>query len=186
MADEETDTAAPASSTGGGAKPKKQMIVVALVVANFAATSVVAVVALGLKSEIKGVAAKAEAAAKAQAKKGDEEASEEETPEEELPPGPVVKFDPVVVNLVEPGKPRYLKAIFELELEDAEAVKLLEEKKRLVRDEMFRYLSGLTIAQTAGEENKTKLQAEMKTRVGTILGGEERVRKVHFAEFVVQ
>lgn len=114
-----------------------------------------------------------------------EEGSETEEEGEVLPPGPVVAFEPIVVNLNEPGKPRYLKAVFEIEVENPETAKVLEERKRIVRDELFRYLSSLTASDTAGEENKTKIQTEVKTRVATVLGEDYPVRRAYFLEFIV-
>ncbi|MBI4510281.1 MAG: flagellar basal body-associated FliL family protein [Deltaproteobacteria bacterium] len=100
-------------------------------------------------------------------------------------PGPIVATDPMVVNLNEPGKPRYLKASFELEMENEGSLKLFEEQKRHVRDEMLRYLSSLSVADTAGELAKAKLQEELKKRLDKLLGG-EKVRRVYFLEFVIQ
>ena len=36
-----------------------------------------------------------------------------------------------------------------------------------------------------GDENKTRIRTELSTRVGAVIG-EERIRRVVFAEFVVQ
>ncbi len=101
-------------------------------------------------------------------------------------PGPMVTMDPFVVNLNEPTSSRFLKAAFELEVADAATVKALEDEKRAVRDEVLRYLSGLTVEQTLGEENKTKIQESLIARIDKRLGGGGKVRRMYFSEFMVQ
>ena len=90
-----------------------------------------------------------------------------------------------MVNLNEAGSSRYLKAQFELEMTGGTAVDELGESKREVRDEVLRYLSGLAVADTLGEEGKAKIQAEIVARVDKLLGG-GRVRRLFFIDFVVQ
>jgi flagellar FliL protein len=99
--------------------------------------------------------------------------------------GPVAPLDAYVVNLNEPGPSRYLKATFEAELASPKAVEELEKNKRIVRDEVLRYLSGLSVADTLGTENKEKIQHEIVTRADKALGG-GRVKRVFFIDFVVQ
>jgi flagellar protein FliL len=101
-------------------------------------------------------------------------------------PGPVVSMDPFVVNLNEEGSSRFLKAAFELEVADTDAAKALDTQKRAVRDEVLRYLSGLTVAETLGESNKSKIQATLVARIDKTLGGSGKVRKMYFSEFMVQ
>jgi flagellar FliL protein len=101
-------------------------------------------------------------------------------------PGPIAPLDPFVVNLNEPGgASRYLKATFELELSSAKVVEDLDKAKRGVRDEILRYLSGLSVADTLGTQNKEKIQADIVARADKQLGG-GKVRRVYFIDFVVQ
>jgi flagellar basal body-associated protein FliL len=101
-------------------------------------------------------------------------------------PGPVVSLDPFVVNLNEEGSSRFLKASFELEVADGAAAKTMEQQKRAIRDEVLRYLSGLTVAETLGESNKAKIQEGLIARIDKQLGGGGRVRHMYFSEFMVQ
>ncbi len=101
-------------------------------------------------------------------------------------PGPVVAMDPFVVNLNEEGSSRFLKAAFELEVADSETVKAIDTQKRAIRDEVLRYLSGLTVAETLGESNKSKIQETLVARIDKQLGGAGKVRKMYFSEFMVQ
>ena len=99
--------------------------------------------------------------------------------------GVVVPLDAFVVNLNEPGSSRYLKATFELELPGKAAVDELEHQKRAVRDEILRYLSGLSVEDTQGEAGKAKIQENVTSRVDKVLG-KAKVKRVFFTEFVVQ
>jgi len=100
-------------------------------------------------------------------------------------PGPTAPLDSFVVNLNEPGQSRYLKATFELELSDSRAADALERDKKSIRDEVLRYLSNLTVADTLGAENKDKIRAEIVARIDKELG-QGKVKKVFFNDFVVQ
>jgi len=111
--------------------------------------------------------------------------AEKEQKPEEKKPGPVVALDPFIVNLNEEGSSRYLKATFEVEVLDEAAKKALEMNKRVVRDDVLRYLSGLGVVDTQGEAGKSKIQAEVQARVDEALGG-DKVVHVFFTDFVVQ
>jgi flagellar basal body-associated protein FliL len=100
-------------------------------------------------------------------------------------PGPVVALDPFVLNLSDEPQSRYLKATFEIELDNEKAKADFEKGKRAVRDELLRYLSGLSAAQTLGEANKEKIQEQILARVEKQLGP-GRARRVFISDFVVQ
>jgi flagellar protein FliL len=104
---------------------------------------------------------------------------------ERAKPGPVVALDPFVVNLNEAATSRYLKATFEIEVTGEKAAEELAADKRGVRDEVLRYLSSLSVAETLGEANKDKIQTEIVSRVDRQLGG-GKVRRLYFSDFVVQ
>ena len=102
---------------------------------------------------------------------------------------PSVAFDPFVVNLNEPGSNRYLKASLEVEVADLAAAEDLKRCKRAVRDDLLRYLSSLAVADTQGEDAKTKMETAMMARIDKQLGGKEGEKKVHrlfFNDFMVQ
>ncbi|MCA9674401.1 MAG: flagellar basal body-associated FliL family protein [Kofleriaceae bacterium] len=99
--------------------------------------------------------------------------------------GPVVALDPFVINLRDEGVSRYLKVSFELELSNHDAVVELDRAKRVVRDDLLRYLSGLAVADTLGEDAKQHIQDAVVARLDHALG-EGRVRRLFFTEFVVQ
>jgi flagellar protein FliL len=99
--------------------------------------------------------------------------------------GPLVSLDPFVVNLDEPGSPRYLKVQLQMEMVNGGAVKVFEKNKTLIRDELLGYLSGLKVASTLGAENKNQIRSQLETKVSELIGT-ERVRRIIFNEFVVQ
>jgi len=100
--------------------------------------------------------------------------------------GPVVPLDPFVVNLDEPGNPRYLKLTLQLEMSNEDAAKSLEEgAKQPIRDQVLGYLSGLKVADTLGEANKQKIRDGVLGRVGAAIG-KDNVRRLFITDFVVQ
>ena len=99
--------------------------------------------------------------------------------------GPVATLEPFVVNLNEEGSTRFLKATFEVELTSNHAVDEIANNKRVVRDEVLRYLSGLAVGDTLGEAGKNKIRDEVTFRIDKALGG-GRVRRTFFTDFVVQ
>ena len=99
--------------------------------------------------------------------------------------GPVTPLDPFIVNLNEPEATRYLKATFELEVSGPEVVGELERLKRPIRDEVLRYLSSLSVADTQGETGKAKIQQEVVARIDKQLGG-DKVRRLFIVDFMVQ
>ena len=111
-------------------------------------------------------------------------AAEPAPPKKEVT-GPLVSLDPFVVNLDEPGSPRYLKVQLQVEMANGGAVKVFEKNKTLIRDELLGYLSGLKVASTLGAENKNQIRTALEGKVAELIG-EERVRRIVFGEFVVQ
>jgi flagellar basal body-associated protein FliL len=99
--------------------------------------------------------------------------------------GPVTPLDPFIVNLNEPEATRYLKATFELEVTGPEVVGELEKLKRPIRDDLMRYLSSLSVADTQGEVGKAKIQQEVVARIDRQLGG-NKVKRMFIVDFMVQ
>ncbi len=99
--------------------------------------------------------------------------------------GPLVEMEAFVVNLNEPGTNRYLKSKVQVEVRDQDTVKEMETIKAKVRDDLLRYMSGLTIADTMGENGKTEIRKQMLSKLQERLGN-EKVRDIYFSEFVVQ
>jgi flagellar FliL protein len=167
MSDEPEDTPKPPAA----ARAKGSKLVPLLLLVNLGGTGYV--VFQGMQQ-----AQAAHAAGEAKAEEGHSKDKKDEV-------GPVTPLDPFVINLNEPEATRYLKASFELEVTDAAVVAELERLKRPVRDEVLRYLSSLSVADTQGEDGKAKIQKEVVARIDLLLGG-GKVRRLYFVDFVVQ
>ena len=112
------------------------------------------------------------------------QAPEKEVIDPSIPPTPV-PLAPFVVNLNEPKSSRYLKATIEVEVHGEERVALVEQKKRAIRADLLRYLSGLTVEDTTGEEKKLKIRDELIARVEKQTGA-DTLAGLYLTEFVVQ
>lgn len=98
---------------------------------------------------------------------------------------PTVQFEAFVVNLNEPGANRYLKASFDCEVENDKVVEELNFKKKVIRDDVLRFLSSLPVSATQGEAGKTKIGEEILARVNRVIGA-DKARHVYFNDFVIQ
>ena len=113
-------------------------------------------------------------------------------PAEEPPPpapkvamGPVYPMDPFLVNLADPGRPRFLKVVIQLEL-DADPVSAeLDALKPKVRDALLTLLSSKGSADLVTVADKERLRNEILHRLNAFLSA-GRVAEVYFTEFVVQ
>jgi flagellar FliL protein len=101
--------------------------------------------------------------------------------------GPVIALDPFVVNLDEPGTPRYLKITLEMELagEGGHGEQTMAKSKQLIRDAILSYLSGLHVKDTLGADAKDKIRSDLLARLTKLLGP-DKVRRMFFQDFVVQ
>lgn len=162
MSDEAAPPTKPAAQGGGTSKP-----VLGLLVVNLVGTLLVAFKAL--------------TAPAAQAAPSHEPVTTELTSEVT---GPVVALDPFVVNLDEPGTPRYLKLTLELELIGATEAALTK-SKQLIRDAILSYLSGLQVKDTLGADAKEQIRNDLLAKLTKLLGP-DKVRRLFFQDFVVQ
>jgi flagellar FliL protein len=122
----------------------------------------------------------------------------EEAAKEFTPPPPAAKPEeesrgqvfevpePFIVNLNEPEGSRFLKMVLAVELQDKATIADFTVDERRIRDDILRYLSGLTVAQTLGETGKEAIALELVTRIDKRLGDKQRVKRVFFTQFVVQ
>ena len=110
---------------------------------------------------------------------------EEPDPIDKSVPPVAVPLDPFVVNLNEPKSSRYLKATIEVEVHGEERVALIEQKKRAIRADLLRYLSGLKVEDTTGEEKKLKIRDELIDRVEKQTGA-DTLAGLYLTEFVIQ
>ena len=138
----------------------------------------------------------AEKAEEAPAKEGHKTAKEGEGAEKggghggehgsPAPQGPtVLAMDPFVVNLADPGRPRYLKLVVQVELNSGQASGELEALKPKSRDALLMLLSSKTSEEMVTVGGKETLRNEIMRRLNSLLT-QGKVTEVYFTEFVVQ
>lgn len=99
--------------------------------------------------------------------------------------GPMIELEPFLVNLDEPGSNRYLKAVIQLEVDNAETLKDLQQRSVQVKDLVITYLSSLTYAQTQGVGNKDIIRITLIRQINKVLP-KGKVNRLYFTEFVIQ
>ena len=99
--------------------------------------------------------------------------------------GPVYAMEPFVVNLADPGRPRYLKLVLQMELDTPQAAAELDVLKPKARDALLMLLSSKTAEEMVTVGGKETLRNEVIRRVNAFLA-QGKVTEVYFTEFVVQ
>lgn len=101
-------------------------------------------------------------------------------------------IDPVIANLNEPGVSRYVRAAFTLEI-SAEADRkkctaFLEEKKPILTDMLFVYLSSLSLKDIQGDKNLKSIQSRIREMFNEKLfpDAKPQIKRVLIKEFPVQ
>jgi len=101
-------------------------------------------------------------------------------------------MDPVIANLDEPGVTRYVRASFTLEIsaeaKQKEVTSLLDEKKPILTDMLFVYLSGLSLKEIQGDKNLKTIQSRIRTMFNEKLfpDSKPQIKRVLIKEFPVQ
>lgn len=99
--------------------------------------------------------------------------------------GPLIEFNPIVVNLNEPEGARYLKIQLHVQLASKKLEDDVNESKPIVRDAFIRELSDLNFRQTMGNKAKLAIKRRLLKRFNQSLGTDAGVN-VHITQFVVQ
>ncbi len=99
--------------------------------------------------------------------------------------GPIVVFEPLVVNLNEPEGARYLKIAVAVQLANDKLVDSVEKARPVVRDHFIRELSDLNFRQTMGKKNKLSIKRRLIKRFNEALGTDAAV-DIHITQFIVQ
>lgn len=109
----------------------------------------------------------------------------QEGPAKKIDLGPTAPFGPFVVNLDEPGIPRFLKLSTDLELDSKNAVEEVKTRSSQLRDAVILYLSNLRLEQTQGVQAKEEIRHNVHRRLNNVLKSGKVVR-VYITEFMVQ
>ena len=124
------------------------------------------------------------------ADKKDGEAGQGDGEEVDMPSGsgdlgPTVKLGEFIINLNDPGNPRYLKISLKAEVSADEAKNELRSREPQVRDIVISYLSSLSIKETYGARAKATIRDNIQRRLNHILTTGE-VKRVFFTNFMTQ
>lgn len=101
-------------------------------------------------------------------------------------------LDPVIANLNEPGVSRYVRASFTLEISaETDAKKgasFLDEKRPILTDMLFVYLSGLSLRDVQGDKNLKSVQSRIRELFNEKLfpDSKPQIKRVLIKEFPVQ
>ena len=95
------------------------------------------------------------------------------------------QLDPFIVNLADAEGQRYLKAVIQLELDNASLEGEIQGKLPQIRDEILMILSNKTFDDVSTTAGKRMVKREIASAVNKYLTGGQ-VTQVYFTEFVVQ
>ena len=101
-------------------------------------------------------------------------------------------LDPVIANLNEPGVSRYVRASFTLEMsaetDQKKGAAFLDEKKPILTDMLFVYLSGLSLRDVQGDKNLKSVQSRIRELFNEKLfpDSKPQIKRVLIKEFPVQ
>jgi len=90
-----------------------------------------------------------------------------------------------IVNLLDPGNLRYVNCRIELEVEDLETVKDIDDREALFKDAVISLIGNQSYEDVLGVEGKSRLREELLIRFNRLLPKGQVVR-VYLTEFVVQ
>lgn len=99
--------------------------------------------------------------------------------------GPIHPMDPFLVNLSDPGRPRFLKVVVQLELDSDVVAPELDALKPKVRDAMLTLLSSKRSEDLGTVADKERLRNEVIHRLNSFLSA-GKVVEAYFIEFVIQ
>lgn len=165
MADKEVEQEkeSVAEETGPKKGKKKMMLII-----------IIAVVALGLAAGGFFVVPKLMGG-------GGKEKKEEAKAEE----GVMFSLDPFVVNLNDPGGPKFLKVSIQLELAGPALMEKAKQKTPQLRDAIITLLTSKSSESLFPPEGKLQLKDEINARMNQIMGA-NTVKNVYLTDFVMQ
>ncbi len=99
--------------------------------------------------------------------------------------GPLMEVPALVVNLDDPDGSHFIRAGFQFELRDAEQQSVVESHLVPIRSAILLHLSGLTVEDTMGRENREALLERMLELVNEQIGS-DLVTHIYFTALVVQ
>jgi flagellar protein FliL len=99
--------------------------------------------------------------------------------------GHIYKMEPFLVNLADPGQPRYLKVTLHLESNQEKPSSEYEKRQPQLRDAILTILSSRNYRDIMTSEGKSALREEIKGKVNQLLVN-VKAQNIFFTEFVIQ
>ena len=99
--------------------------------------------------------------------------------------GTVATLESFVVNLADPSAQRYLKVTMKVEFFGGQVPGRFGTRDAQIRDLVLTLLSSKTVDDVRTVEGKSQLRDEIIARINRVLG-EDAVKAIYFAEFIVQ
>jgi len=99
--------------------------------------------------------------------------------------GVMFSLEPFVVNLNDPGGPKFLKVSIQLELANAPLLEKAKAKTPQLRDAIITLLTSKSSESLFPPEGKLQLKDEINARMNQILGA-GNVKNVYLTDFVMQ
>jgi flagellar FliL protein len=99
--------------------------------------------------------------------------------------GHIYKMEPFLVNLADPGQPRYLKLTLQLEINQEKPNEEFEKRQPQLRDAILTILSSRNYRDIMTSEGKAALREEIKGKVNQLLV-KVKAQNIFFTEFVIQ
>jgi flagellar FliL protein len=99
--------------------------------------------------------------------------------------GPMVDLESFIVNILDQGEVRYLKAAITLEADTPEAAAEINQRMPQIKDAILLLIGNKTFAELSDLQGRLQLRAELLNRVNSLLlvG---KVKRIYFTDFVVQ
>jgi len=99
--------------------------------------------------------------------------------------GPMVDLESFIVNILDQGEVRYLKAAITLEADTPETAAELTQRMPQIKDAILMLISNKTFAELSDLQGRLQLRVELLNRINSLLlvG---KVKRIYFTDFVVQ
>ena len=99
--------------------------------------------------------------------------------------GPMVNIDSFIVNIIDEGEVRYLKAAITLEAETDQVAAELNRRMPQIQDAILLLIGNKTFAELSDLQGRLQLRAELLNRINSLLLN-GKVKRIYFTDFVVQ
>ncbi|MBW6508749.1 MAG: flagellar basal body-associated FliL family protein [Desulfuromonadales bacterium] len=99
--------------------------------------------------------------------------------------GPMVNLESFIVNILDEGEVRYLKAAITLEADSAEVAAELNQRMPQIKDAILMLIGNKTFADLSDLQGRLQLRAELLNRINSLLLN-GKVKRIYFTDFVVQ